>query len=193
MILAIENSSSQGSVALLGEATAREIVFESPRGRGGALFQALQTLLADRPHLDRVVVGVGPGSYNGVRSAIAAAWGIAAAHQVPVEGVCSLLGLAEGTYCALGDARAGQYYFAHIHERRLVDGPRLIPATEVSAVLESMPRHPIYVPAAIDGREVTIRHASASRLAGLEIDERTVGVPEPLYLKPAHITPSRTA
>ena len=50
----------------------------------------------DAPSLDRVVAGTGPGSYNGIRAALAGGWGIAQARGIPFVGICSLLGLAEG-------------------------------------------------------------------------------------------------
>ncbi len=71
----------------------REIAVETPRGRGGALFAALEEILSGAGPLERVVVGIGPGSYNGIRSAIAVAWGIAQARRIPLVGLSSLLGL----------------------------------------------------------------------------------------------------
>lgn len=66
--------------------------------------------------ITRVVVGQGPGSFVGVRVALAIAKGIATARRVPLHGVSSLVALAgqegvpEGRGLALLDARRGELY-----------------------------------------------------------------------------------
>ena len=94
-----------------------------PAGRGGALFSALEEILREAPNIRRVVVGVGPGSYNGVRSAIAAAWGIATAREIPLVGISSILGLDDAGYCAVGDARREQYFLAALVLAEFCDQP----------------------------------------------------------------------
>jgi len=191
MILALDSSASRGSVALLeGGRVEREIFVETPRGRGGALFSALEEILRDRPALERVVAGTGPGSYNGIRAALASGWGIAQARGVPLVGVCSLLGLDEGEYWAVGDARRGQFYFAEVRDGLLVEAPVLL--------------DPLTIPGRVAGRrvlvpapifflpEAEIRMPSAARLG--HVGERSAvpaGVPEPLYLKDPFITQPR--
>ncbi len=192
MILALDSSASRGSVALVEYGrVAREIFVETPRGRGGALFSALEEILRERPALDRVVVGTGPGSYNGIRSALACGWGIAQAHGIPLVGVCSLLGLDEGEYCAVGDARRGQFYFAEVKNGLLLEEPVLL---DPETLLGRIAGRRTLVPAAIDLiADAEIRMASAARLG--HIGERSSvpgGVPEPLYLKAPFITQPRT-
>lgn len=192
MILALDASSASGSVALVrGRDTVQEIPISTPRGRGGALFTALQEILHDAPVLERVVVGTGPGSYNGIRSAIAAAWGIAQARSIPVVGLSSLLGLAEGDYTAVGDARRGQFYLARIAHGAFLSEPALYEKNELLAHLGS---GPIYVPETIDWLpQATVQGASAAHLArlGANLVPAIAGL-EPLYLKPAHITRTAT-
>ena len=66
--------------------------------------------------LDALAVGHGPGSFTGIRSAVAAARGLALAAALPVLGVGTLEALAaavpdaEGTLVAAIDARRGQVY-----------------------------------------------------------------------------------
>src|SRR5205085_7654003 len=75
-ILAIETSTSRGSVALLSAAGVLfESSFSAERGHSSALFAHLERALKIvKP--DQIVVGLGPGSYSGVRVAIAAAIGL---------------------------------------------------------------------------------------------------------------------
>ena len=188
MILALDASSGMGSVALLaGDRIVREISVETPRGRGGALFAALQEILAARPQLTRVVVGLGPGSYNGIRSAISVAWGIARAQNVPLVGLSSLLGLAEGSYVAVGDARRGQSYFAVVNEGRFLSEPILCEQKDLPALVKA---GPVYAPEKIGFfPPALVQTPAAARLARLAATAPVSSTPpEPLYLKPAHIT-----
>lgn len=191
MILALDSSAARGSVALVENGkTVKEIFVDTPRGRGGALFTALEEILRDGPVLERVVVGIGPGSYNGIRAALAGGWGIAQARQVPFVGICSLQGLAEGEYCAVGDARRGQYYFARVRDGLLLEEPILLLPEEVPARVEG---YHVLVPGPISflpSAEVAM--PSAARLA-LLAPESAQGIPEPLYLKAPFITEQRKA
>ena len=85
-------------------------------------FPHSRSILGETADIKRVIVGIGPGSYNGIRSAIAVAWGISTARGIPLVGISSLLGLDEGSYCAVGDARRGQYYLARVSSGRFVAG-----------------------------------------------------------------------
>jgi tRNA threonylcarbamoyl adenosine modification protein YeaZ len=109
--LAIDTSTPRGSVAFLGN----EIAFE----RGG-LFTAIQKL---RPgNYDEIIVGVGPGSFTGIRAGIAAAKGLALPRRVPILPACSFDAIALTALpgmprdcpqmCVLGDARRDEVYFA---------------------------------------------------------------------------------
>jgi tRNA threonylcarbamoyladenosine biosynthesis protein TsaB len=81
----------------------------------------------DPARLDRVVVGVGPGSFTGLRIGVAAARGLAYALAVPLAGVSTLAALAAGAANAVPVVDAGRReVFA------LVDGePRALAPDEV--------------------------------------------------------------
>ena len=189
MILSLDASTQRGSVALVQDRqVVRELFPETPRGRGGELFNALEKILHDAPTIRRVVVGVGPGSYNGVRSAIAAAWGIATAKLIPLVGISSVLGFNDQEYFALGDARRQQYFLAHVRHGSLLTEPSLLTRTELEAELHKRPHLPIFASAPIEFLpEVIVRTPSAARLGMLAADWPP-NHPEPLYLKAAHIT-----
>ena len=76
--LAIDTSTTRGGVALLsGGILQMEENFVADRSHSASLFSVLERARALIPgqHLDQVAIGLGPGSYAGVRIAIAAAIG----------------------------------------------------------------------------------------------------------------------
>jgi tRNA threonylcarbamoyladenosine biosynthesis protein TsaB len=189
VILSLDASTERGSVALLHDRQiARELFPETPRGRGGALFNALEEFLRDAPTIQRVVVGVGPGSYNGVRSAIATAWGIATARKIPLVGISSVLGIDDGEYFAVGDARRQQYFLAHVRRGTFITEPRLLTREQLESELHKAPHLPILSSAPIEFLPaVIVRTPSAARLGALAANWAP-NDPQPLYLKAAHIT-----
>ena len=74
----------------------------------------------DLEGVNRIVVGTGPGSFAGIRSALAFAQGYALATKCEVLGLPSACALAgEGRVAVIGDARQGKAWVA------LFDGYRL--------------------------------------------------------------------
>jgi len=137
IVLGIELSSRQGSVALLkdGELLA-EKTWLGERVRHNILFQTLETLLneAGVSYSDILLyaVGRGPGSFSGMRMSFAVAQALALPNKKEVRAVSSGAALAlaaarEGAkqIAVVGDARRGQLWYglfsvAAFHER----GPR---------------------------------------------------------------------
>ena len=88
--LAFDTSSSIGSIALgNAEVVVQSIEFKGPRRHSAALFPALVRLGLPRLKLRRIIVGIGPGSFSGIRVSLAAAQGIALVQGIPVVGICS--------------------------------------------------------------------------------------------------------
>jgi tRNA threonylcarbamoyladenosine biosynthesis protein TsaB len=121
-VLAIDLSTLHGQVALVrGTELLFEAVFVSDRSHNSMLYGPLEKALATA-RADLVVVGTGPGSYTGVRIAIAAAQGIGLALGIPVMGWSSLTTLSEAAdYEVLGDARRGSAYLAKVSSGRLLE------------------------------------------------------------------------
>jgi tRNA threonylcarbamoyladenosine biosynthesis protein TsaB len=102
LIASLETSSREISLALLpaGAGTPIEEVLPGSRESGRLLLPALATLLersgAALSEVALLGVGVGPGSYTGVRLGLALAKGLARGGGVPLCGVGSLEVLAHG-------------------------------------------------------------------------------------------------
>jgi tRNA threonylcarbamoyladenosine biosynthesis protein TsaB len=123
MLLAIDTSTSYASIALV---TSRQAVAELNWAVGQRhsteLLQRLDALLAAHNiapnQLERIAVALGPGSFNGVRVALATAKSLAFALGIPLHGVPTLDAIAWGQHLAAGpvwailEAGRGQLYAA---------------------------------------------------------------------------------
>ncbi len=195
MILTIDSSSESGSAALLEEGrVVREISFAGGRSRGAGAASAIEELAGSGESIESVVVGLGPGSYNGIRSAVAAAWGFAMSRGSGLAGVSSLLAISPGEYLAAGDARQGHYYFAHVTEGKFLVEPCLLTPEALVAVVAIYQELPVYTPAELTnllpGSLVTAPQATLlASYAGQPGSYPPM--PKPYYLKPPHITQPR--
>lgn len=93
MLLAIERSSFAASAALFAADGSVVASVESSGAGGGDAFPLVRGLLASAgaspADLTAFAVGIGPGSFSGVRSALALAQGLALPAGLPVRGVCT--------------------------------------------------------------------------------------------------------
>ncbi|MEM1058077.1 MAG: tRNA (adenosine(37)-N6)-threonylcarbamoyltransferase complex dimerization subunit type 1 TsaB [Verrucomicrobiota bacterium] len=116
MTLAIETSSPEGSIALgLKGELIHQTRFSGDGRHSQALFPALTRIGVPRLKIARVLVGLGPGSFGGIRVGIAAAHGVALAQNAEVWGIPSTYAQAvrHPKVTRLGifaDARRGEYY-----------------------------------------------------------------------------------
>ena len=76
------------------------------------------------PSLGRIVVGLGPGSFAGIRSALAFALGWSIGSGADVRGIVSAVAFAEADkpVAVIGDARRGKFWVALFEGYRLVTG-----------------------------------------------------------------------
>lgn len=97
MILAIDTSTAACTAALFDASGACMSSRDELIGRGHSekLVPMLEELLEGRS-ADRILVGVGPGSFTGIRVGIAAAQGLAIAWDCQLSGMSSLALLAAG-------------------------------------------------------------------------------------------------
>ena len=156
-ILALEFSSSQRSVALLddqtGIAKAPGIFAVKTDARNMRPLSLVDAVLRDakiKPeHIEYLVVGTGPGSYNGIRSAIAVAQGWQLAQPVRLLGISSVECLAaqaqdqgcSGRVNLVSDAQRNEFYLASYEisssQRREVRPLRMAVVAEVQSLLNA--------------------------------------------------------
>jgi tRNA threonylcarbamoyl adenosine modification protein YeaZ len=193
--LAIDTSTPRGSVAVYayGDAVFEEN-FQADRSHSSSLFASLERARGHAGRFNQVAIGLGPGSYAGVRIAIAAAIGFELAFGAKLVGLPSVVALETGAteYLAIGDARRESFYFSRISERVCVDGPRLINEADLRELLESFPTQPCYateeLPAFPSARITAPSAAILAKLAASGQSIVATGDLEPIYLREPHIT-----
>jgi len=191
-ILALELSSSVGSVALVGGEEGPDFrAFPADRKDSGFFYENLHAVYEHNGPPELIAVGLGPGSYAGVRIAIATALGLRAASGARLRGLVSLCAIEREEYLFVGDARRNAFVFAHVRHGRCLEGPALASAGEIQARLACKASLPaIATQPLIQFENLVIEHPSALRLAALaERGEGEEGEAlEPIYLRPPYIT-----
>ncbi len=193
--LAIDTSTNHGSVALLADgALLLDENFSADRSHTATLFAVLERAIALTPRLDCVAIGLGPGSYAGVRIAIAAAIGLELGIGARLVGLPSVAALEtrERSYLAIGDARRETFYFTRVEDGVCADGPLLTTEAELRARLAAHADWPVFTSGALPAFPAAqIALPSAARLARLAVANRGVTATddlEPIYLREPHIT-----
>lgn len=100
-VLAFDTSSPYASLALCeGEVLVAETTFLAETRHSELLHLQIEALLGlvgwEFAQIERIVVGVGPGSFTGLRVGVATAQGLAFAHDCSIVGISSLDALAYG-------------------------------------------------------------------------------------------------
>ncbi|MEY8463269.1 tRNA (adenosine(37)-N6)-threonylcarbamoyltransferase complex dimerization subunit type 1 TsaB [Streptococcus merionis] len=146
-ILALDTSNRTLSVALLAdEVLLADMTLNIKKNHSITLMPTIDFLMAQvgwmPADLDRLVVAQGPGSYTGLRIAVATAKVLAQAHQIDLVGVSSLEALLpdkhSGIVVPLIDARRNNVYTGFYENGRAVvpDGHRSF--EDVLAKLQEM-------------------------------------------------------
>lgn len=206
MILAIETSTREASLAIYDREADIVIALEkfvSDRAHNAMIFAPLQELVETyRDQLRGVVVGLGPGSYGGVRVGIAVANGLSIALQIPTAGGSSLEAwdVDDDSYLVVSDARRGSFSVAIVRDRILLGTPALVDEADTAAYLAPFLAEGLsaYTPDAKVAERlgnVTLSYPSAMRLAlrFREVDfAAATKIPlEPAYLRAPYITEAK--
>lgn len=225
MLLAIDTSTSAIGVAVHdGARVLAEVVREDARRHGEllapAVVQVLQDAGIERHDLTRVVCGVGPGPFTGLRVGVVTALVLAHSLGLPTpDGVCSLDALAhamvgehEGELLVATDARRKEVYWARYRcaagEVTLLDEPAVTRPTDLPDDVRALPtvgRGPLLYPDLLahpldlagEGADTALLDVDAGVLAALAARRIAAGeeMPvEPLYLRrPDAVAPASTA
>jgi len=194
--LGLELSTARGSLAWLGEGR-RQLFREWPNDRqnSGPLFENLADVQKQFGATDMIVVGLGPGSYAGVRIAISAAIGLQAASNARLIGLPSICAMETGEheYCVIGDARRQSFFFARVRTNNLTEGPILLSEIELRDRIDKLEDNmSIFASEKLPQfKRVVIVYPSAMVLARLAQDpHRNFASPplEPIYLREPNIT-----
>lgn len=207
LTLALDTANDRIAVALAGEGRETMRAEAISRGHAERLFPLIDELLAaagvEIESVGRIAVNVGPGSFTGIRIAVAAARGLGLALGVPVVGIdalrliaASLDEPADGPVLAAVDARRGEVYSALYGPKGdLLESPF---AADAEAVLARVGDRAAVV--AGSGAAILAHQAAVSGRRGPPIDTMTatdplalarlgsladpaVALPRPLYLR----------
>ncbi|HEX2447995.1 MAG TPA: tRNA (adenosine(37)-N6)-threonylcarbamoyltransferase complex dimerization subunit type 1 TsaB [Methyloceanibacter sp.] len=222
-ILALDTSMGACSAALLATNGARNLVLrEAPMARGHA--EALIPMVAEVMQesgiafadLDLIATTVGPGSFTGVRIAIAAARGLALVTRAKLFGTDSLSVMARlardagtipsGPFAVAVDARRGMLYLGLYDESaRKLEGPVLVTPDDAVPLLPANLRAAagngaqlLAEAGARQGREIDAKlpelQPSAGALAEIALESGEVSPTlRPLYLLPPDARPQAPA
>jgi tRNA threonylcarbamoyl adenosine modification protein YeaZ len=193
-VLGLETSTAHGSVAVFAYG---ELVFEerflADRSHSSTLFAALEKARATAARFDRIAVGLGPGSYAGVRISIAAALGLNFVLDAELVGIPSVAALDAPVpaYLAIGDARRDAFYFTAVDHGRCIAGPALDSEEGVRQAITELGL-PVFgtepIPAFPSALVAIPSAAIIARLAAQDCGILQRGDLEPLYLREPHIT-----
>ena len=147
-VLAIESSCPRGTVALRErDRTLVRLEHDTPQAHAESLLPLIERALEvagwRRSALERIGVGVGPGSFTGLRVGISLAQGLALGLGVPAVGVGSLAAMAAGLgsadqriRCPILDARRDEVFVAAYDSRgRELIAPRAVARDRASAAV----------------------------------------------------------
>lgn len=190
-----------------GTATRADWWWDQPRSAGTRLVSWISQMVLEFGRPDGLAVGIGPGSFTGVRIAVAAAKAYAMAWQVPVLGISSLQAWASqvpvGERVLVTSERRGTAFYAGYYWNgpkgpeplwtdTAIDGdlPEIFPVTEPIAVigpLTEMENWQQRVGPRAYAVNVPLTGSAVARLASgrLQLGQSS----SPLALAPAYIRP----
>ncbi|HEY4254737.1 MAG TPA: tRNA (adenosine(37)-N6)-threonylcarbamoyltransferase complex dimerization subunit type 1 TsaB, partial [Chlamydiales bacterium] len=147
--LIIDTSGEEGLLALVspGKIWAEKRLAGGPDLSKNLGLEVKKIISLSQGPYDRITVGIGPGSFTGIRVGVSMAESLSMGWNIPLYTVCSLSGFvpdSPGDFAIVVDARSGGFYVQFNSEN-----PRLIKVQEASEILISYPRifspHPLKI------------------------------------------------
>jgi tRNA threonylcarbamoyladenosine biosynthesis protein TsaB len=207
LVLALDTSSPSTTCALVDAdrgVVLAEALYDPPRKAGEILPSALLDL-APVERVDALAVGIGPGSFTGLRVGLAAMKTLAWARRLPLAGVSSLRALAHGAPGLIVptlEARRGEVYACAFDGDRLVAPETVLRAEALPAWVAALGgRARVVGPGALANRAAlagvdvaaqphappapSIAALCAAELRGAAYDEAKVFALAPNYLQPS--------
>lgn len=201
-ILALETSRPEASLCLrLGAACPVTCCWQALRNHDAFLFPALQQALealGEQP-LDLILVGAGPGSYGGVRVALAAAVGLSLVRQASVVALPSWLQLTADGTSVFSDAKRGGWTLQQPGcELRVISLDELRELARQSAPLGSVESADTVAALDLPGSVCCALSPTAEGLINswetLSPEQQAAYAArpaEPIYVRPPHITEAK--
>jgi tRNA threonylcarbamoyladenosine biosynthesis protein TsaB len=147
-ILALEFSSEQRSVAVARDGFVLAVASETG-GRNTTAFGMIEKILSEakisREYIDVLCIGLGPGSYTGIRAAISIAQGWQLAREIKLLGISRVEAIAAqaqakkifGRVNVVVDAQRGEFYLASFEISpdgwREIGPLKIVPLAEVQS------------------------------------------------------------
>ena len=196
IVLGLDTATSATVVGVLGaDGLVHEVRDDPPPGARpahaarllGAVEEALAAADVGWDEVTRLAVGVGPGSFTGLRIGIATARGLAQARRIPVTAVSTLEALARGAEAPGGgpprpgaadgapilavlDARRGEVFAGGWHNRASLLAPAALAPETLAERVRAMPVAPLAVG---DG---AVRFRGSLEAAGAQVPPDEDGV-----------------
>jgi tRNA threonylcarbamoyladenosine biosynthesis protein TsaB len=180
-VLGVETSTRRGSVAALSDGRPlAAFEHEVPNAHAEELLPLLERLLVEvgwsRSSIDRLAVGVGPGSFTGLRVGVALVRGIALGLDRPLVGCGSLAVMARGAApedprvrVPVLDARRGELFVAAYEpDGSVLSAPQAIPRAEVDAAVARLVQGRAFV--LLGEASSELASAATARLARPDVD-----------------------
>lgn len=199
LLLSMDTASTTLSLALSdGKNVLASFEEKMIRGQAERLIPEIQALFEkagrEVKDLSAVAVGVGPGSFTGVRVALSAARGFALALEIPVWGVSSLESYAYGAgadvFVAL-DTKRGDFYAAG-YDAKLneVFSARVMTMEEIKILNPKLVASD--VPEIFEQEGFSVRKndfSLAEQILKIALEKKEKNLPaEPVYLRDADVT-----
>jgi tRNA threonylcarbamoyl adenosine modification protein YeaZ len=194
-ILALELSTSRGSLAWLDGEIEFTREWPNDRKNSAAFFESLQAVRRKFGAPETIAVGLGPGSYAGTRIALSAAIGVQLscnARLIGYPSICALECDAQ-EHGVIGDARRNSFFYARILKNEVVEGPTLFSELELKTKLESLdPATPVFSSELLQQFHRSVISFPSALILGRLAKEprRSFCLPplEPIYLREPHVT-----